>query len=174
VNAAAPRFHAFHAESSLFIEAPPQLLFTLLDDHQRLSSHMSKSSWMMAGSSMTISIDAAHGHEVGSRIRLSGRVLGIELNVEEVVTERQPPWSKTWATIGVPRLLVIDSYVMGFVVADQRGGALLRVFIDYNLPTSGVGRWLGKLFGSAYAKWCTTRMVTDAAAHSRAPLSASK
>jgi hypothetical protein len=160
--------YALHAESSLFIEAPPHALFTLLDDHQRLASHMSKSSWMMAGSSMSISTDAAHGQEVGSSIRLSGKVLGIELNVDEVVTRREPPWSKTWATIGVPRLLVMGSYAMGFVIADHRGGALLRIFIDYNLPTAGAGRWLGKLFGNAYAKWCTTRMATDAAALSRA------
>jgi hypothetical protein len=80
--------HAFHTESFRFIGVPPQMVFTLLDDHQRLSAHMSKSSWMMAGSSMTISTDEAHGQAVGSRIRLSGRVLGVELKVDEVVTER--------------------------------------------------------------------------------------
>jgi hypothetical protein len=91
-------------------------VFKLLDDHQRLSSHMTKSSWMMAGSSMTISTDEAHGQAVGSKIRLSGKVLGIELNVEEVVTKREPRSSKTWATIGAPQLLVIGPYVMGFAI----------------------------------------------------------
>lgn len=117
---------------------------------------------MMAGSSMTISTDEGHGQVVGSKISLSGTVLGIKLTVDEVVTQRQPPWSKTWETIGAPRLLVIRAYVMGFVLARHAGGTLLRVFIDYDLPTSGGSRWLGRLFGRTYAKWCTARMTADA------------
>lgn len=33
---------------------------------------------------------------------------------------------------------------------------------------AGIGRWLGKLFGNAYARWCTKRMASDAAAAFRA------
>jgi hypothetical protein len=39
---------------------------------------------------------------------------------------------------------------------------------DYDLPQQGIGRWLGKLFGNAYARWCTKRMASDAAAAFRA------
>jgi hypothetical protein len=157
----------FHAESTMAIAAPPDVVFKLLDDHKRLSSHMTKSSWMMAGSSMTIVTDEAHGQGIGSKMCLSGKVLGIELKVEEVVTQRQPPWKKTWATVGTPRLLVIGAYEMGFELSAQAPGSLLRVFIDYDLPSPGGSRWLGSLFGSTYAKWCTTRMATDAVAHFR-------
>ena len=36
------------------------------------------------------------GRSVGSHIRLSGRILGMQLYVDEVVTQRNPPFEKTW------------------------------------------------------------------------------
>ena len=44
-------------------------VFTYVDDPTRLSSHMSKSSWMMGGGQMEIELDGGRGHNVGSRIR---------------------------------------------------------------------------------------------------------
>jgi hypothetical protein len=41
---------------------------------------------------------------------------------------------------------------------------VLRVFIDYALPAGTFGRWLGRLFGASYARWCTGTMAADAAA----------
>jgi hypothetical protein len=38
-----------HFESSAFVPAPIDGVFSYLDDHVRLASHMSKSSWMMGG-----------------------------------------------------------------------------------------------------------------------------
>ena len=124
---------------------------------------------MMIGSRMSIATDEANGRAVGSKIILAGKVLGLRLMVEEVVTERQPPLRKAWQTIGTPRLLVIGSYVMGFALSPQAEGCLLRVFLDYELPESGAPRWLGKLFGRFYARWCTRSMAADAAKHFRSP-----
>ena len=166
---AAARALPFHAETSLVIGAAPEQVFELLDEHERLSSHMTKSSWMMAGSSMTITTDEAHGKAIGSKISLSGTVLGISLQVDEVVTDRQPPWRKTWATIGSPRLLIIGPYAMGFSLSGQARGSLLRIFIDYELPESGLARLLGRLFARVYANWCTSRMAVDTAEHFRSP-----
>jgi hypothetical protein len=39
------------------------------------------------------------------------------------------------------------------------------VFIDYAFPEQGLARWLGRLFGRYYARWCTRRMVADAVRH---------
>jgi hypothetical protein len=99
---------------------------------------------------------------VGSHIGMSGRVLGVELSLDEVVTEREPPTRKVWETVGAPRLLVIGAYRMGCVVTPSGSGSLLRVFIDYALPASWPARWLGRVFGRSYAHWCTQRMVDDA------------
>jgi len=51
---------------------------------------------------------------------------------------------------------------MGFTLEPIAGGCRLRVFIDYSMPQSGFGRWLGRVASGPYARWCVTRMVTDA------------
>jgi hypothetical protein len=154
-----------HYETSAFVPSPVDRVFTHLDDHTRLSSHMSKSSWKMGGGRMEINLDEAQGKSVGSRIRLTGRVLGIDLSVEEIVTEHSPPSRKVWETTASPKLLVIGHYRMGFELTPQGNGSALRVFIDYALPETAPTRWLGHLFGRYYAKWCTQQMVDDAVKH---------
>jgi len=110
---------------------------------------------------MKVEVDAGLGQKVGSRIRLAGRAFGIELSLEEVVTDRSPPFRKVWETTGSPRLLVIGHYRMGFELSPKGRESLLRVFIDYALPESASSRWLGRLFGKYYARWCTQQMVDD-------------
>ena len=154
-----------HYETSAYVPSPVERVFAHLDDHTRLSSHMSKSSWKMGGGRMEIDLDEAQGKSVGSRIRLAGRVFGIDLSVEEIVTEHNPPSRKVWETTASPKLLVIGHYRMGFELTRQGNGSALRVFIDYALPESAPARWLGSLFGRYYAKWCTQQMVDDAVKH---------
>jgi hypothetical protein len=156
---------SLHDETTGVVKAPPELLFDHLDDVHRLSGHMSRSSAMMLGSRMNIELDAAAGRAVGSKIRLAGRVLGIPLLLEEVVTEQVPPKRKVWQTIGTPQLLVLSHYTMGYEIAPEGAASRLRVFIDYGLPAGGMSRWLGRLLGRVYARWCTRQMVKDAVAH---------
>jgi hypothetical protein len=54
---------------------------------------------------------------------------------------------------------------MSYEIAPHGESATLRVSIDYALPDAPRTRWLGQLFGAAYARWCTTRMTEDAARH---------
>jgi hypothetical protein len=152
-----------HESTEVDVATAPERLFAALDDHKRLASHMEKPSLMTAGASMSITTDARHGQAVGSVISMSGQVLGVKLALDEVVTEREPPLKKTWETRGQPRLLVIGGYRMGFSIAPRAGGSHLTVFIDYSLPERGFAWLLGKLFGKAYAGWCTRRMAADAA-----------
>jgi hypothetical protein len=154
-----------HYECSASIACQADEVYAYLDDHARLSSHMSKSSWMTGGMRMEISFDSGRGQNIGSLIRLRGTVLGVDLLVEETVTERDPPRRKVWETIGTPKLLVIGQYRMGFELTPQVVGSLLRVYIDYALPERAPARWLGYIFGGYYAKWCTRKMVGDAAKH---------
>jgi hypothetical protein len=152
-------------ESSGLATAPIELVFVHLDDHERLSEHMTQPSWKMGGGHMAISVDAGRFRSVGSRLRLSGRVFGIMLNVEEVIVDHHPPYKKTWETIGEPRLLVIGRYRMTFELTPRGTSTVIRVSIDYERPTRGFPRLLGVLFAGYYARWCTRRMVTDAAQH---------
>ena len=152
-----------HFENSINVNAPAAQVFAHLDDQRRLSAHMSQSSWMMVGSRMDFEFDAAEGRAVGSKISLRGRVLGVPLSVDEVVTVHTPPSQKAWETIGTPHLFVIGHYRMGFEITPPGESATLRVFIDYALPEAPATRWLGQILGGAYAQWCTTRMTNDAA-----------
>lgn len=146
-----------HLEDSILVSAQPQELFAYIDDHKQFSSHMSKSSWMMGGGKMQVSFDEGHGQKVGSHIRMSGTAFGIKLSLDEIITRHEPPFTKTWETVGIPKLLVIGFYGMGIEIKPQNNGSSLRVFIDYYLPTTNA--WLGKLFGGMYAKWCVQLMI---------------
>lgn len=118
----------------------------------------------MAWGRMNVLTDEGGGRRVGSHIRLEGRVLGIPLGLEEVVTKRGPD-GKRWKTLGTPRLLVIGPYEMGFVLSTAGPESLatgLTVQIDYDLPRHGPSWLFGAIFGHWYARWCTRRMVNDA------------
>lgn len=156
--------YSLHHRSEVDIGTDAHSLFALLDDHRRLARHMEKPSLMMAGATMRVETDALKGQAVGSVIRVTGRVLGVNLAVEEVVTDRVPPLRKTWETRGEPRLLVIGSYRMGFTISPEGDRSRLVVFIDYKLPPRGFAYGLGLIFGRAYAAWCTRRMASDAGA----------
>lgn len=151
-----------HREALAEIAADSGAVFAVLDDHRRLSAHMEKPSLMLAGATMTTELDSLRGQAVGSVIRMKGRILGMSLQVEEVVTHYEPPVRKTWETRGQPRLLVIGRYQMGFELSPVATATRLRVWIDYSLPSGRAGRWLGKRLGQVYADWCVTRMVRDA------------
>ena len=157
--------YMYHDETSAIVAGPLEEVFAHMDDHARLTSHMSESSWMMGGGSMQVELDAARGQKIGSWIRLSGKILGVTLALEEIVTERTPPRRKAWETTGVPRLLVIGRYRMGFQIAPREAGSHVTVFIDYALPEGALTRWLGYFLGGYYARWCTQRMVDDAVRH---------
>ena len=149
-------------ESSGEVSTSPEALFELLDDHNRLSVHMTRRSWKMLWGKMNILPDAQHGRAAGSHIVLSGRILGLSLFLDEVVTVREPPLRKRWETVGEPRLLVIGAYAMEFEITPRQAAACLKVRIEYDLPGKGVSRVLGRIFGKHYANWCTGKMVRDA------------
>jgi hypothetical protein len=147
------------------IQTTPKALFAYLDDQVSLGSHMEKPSAMMLGGSMRYILDEGKGRRLGSVIRMEGAFLGIRLSVEEVVTEREPPVRKAWETRGIPHLLILVGYRMGFDVSPADRGQRLRVFIEYNTPRTLFGRIAGFLFAGLYARWCIGRMATEVAAH---------
>jgi len=158
-----PLAGARHYEKEVDIPAAAGALFDHVDDHARLAGHMEESSALMMGGRMTYQFDAAQGRAPGSVIRVAGRVLGLELSVEEVVTVREVPRRKTWQTRGATRLLVIGAYRMGFEIdAVGRDASKLRVFIDYTPAAGLMGRIAGILLTPLYARWCVRRMAEDA------------
>lgn len=147
-----------HLEAMVDVPAAPAELCENIDDHARLAEHMTASSMMMGGSKMRFSYDERRGRAVGSKIGMNGSLLGLRLGLEEVVLERVPPFRKTWETVGEPRLLVIGGYRMGFEITPQAQSSRLKVFIDWREP-GPPWRWLGRLLGRTYAKWCIESMA---------------
>ena len=164
------RSFPFHAESSALANAPVDRVFAYLDDPKALAAHMGESSMMMVGSRMSIDVDADGGRVIGSKIRMQGNMLGIPLSLEEWITRRHVPHQKVWETSGTPNLLVIAHYRMGFELTPKGASSLVRVFIDYSLPTKAPWSWLGSLFGAVYARWCTKQMANAAARHFNATM----
>jgi hypothetical protein len=157
--------YPFSAEARGDVEAPAEVVFAFLDDQENLSSHMRKPSGMMLGTTMTIIMEPDHTKRVGSRFGFTGRILGIPLKVDEIVTSRTPPFTKTWETTTEPTLWVIGKYGMGFELIPQGPRTELRVYIRYARPAAMLGKILGWLFGPSYARWCTRLMVDDAVRH---------
>lgn len=116
---------------------------------------------MMGGGRMDISTDEGSFQRLGSRLKLSGRVFGLRLFLEEEITDYRPPHTKIWRTLGTPRLLIIGRYRMGFEVSPAVGGCSLRVFLDYEFPTGVVSRLLARLLAPTYARWCLRNMVAE-------------
>jgi hypothetical protein len=89
-----------------------------------VAGHMEEPSLRMAGATMRVETDALQGRAAGSLIDITGRVLGVDLAAEEVVTGRIPPLRKTWKTRGEPRLLLIGAYRMGVAVSSRETDAV--------------------------------------------------
>lgn len=146
-------------EETVLVNVLPEDLFSYVDNHLNFSSHMNKSSWMMAGGKMETKLDSGEGKVIGSHIKMSGNVLGINLFLDEVITEHTPPTRKVWKTVGTPKLLVIGKYELGFEIVKENDKTKFKVFINYNLPEAGFSKLFGHLFGRIYAKWCVHQMI---------------
>jgi uncharacterized membrane protein len=157
----APPAFGLHNEARATLDAPIDVAFAYLDDFRQLSFHMENPSKMMLGSKMTIETDGADGRAMGSRVRMVGKVLGLRLNLEEIVIERDPPTRKVWQTVDA-NLLVIGLYRLGFELDPLGDTTNVRVFIDYDLPERWPWRWFGRLLGRVYARWCVEQMARDA------------
>lgn len=154
-----------HNEAQTNLPAGVEEVFRYLDDYRSLSAHMTQPSWRLGGGSMQVQFDEGGGRDRGSHVRWSGRAFWIPLFVEEVVSDRRPPFRKEWETLGTPKLLVIGSYRMGFEIVPDERGARLRVFIDYSLPSVWPYSWLAGALAEHYARWCVGRMTQDAVRH---------
>jgi len=148
-----------HYERSEVVAASAEEVFDFVDDHAQFSAHMGTGSWMMGGGHMEVDLDDKQGRAVSSHIRMRGVLLGVEILLDEVVSVHERPARKEWETVGSPQLIVIGSYAMGVHLTLDAGGTLVRIFIDYDLPSGPVTHELGRLFGNVYARWCVDQML---------------
>lgn len=148
-----------HCEKSVLINAVPEAVFSYADDHKNFSSHMNKSSWMMGGGKMETYADEGDGQKIGSHIKMNGKIFGLNLYLDEIITVYDPPVQKEWKTVGDIYLIIIGRYKLGFKIISKNNNSELKVYIDYDLPTSFPLRILGYILGAWYAKWCVNQMA---------------
>ncbi len=164
--------YSYRYEEDTLIGSPAMQVFTWLDDPRHLAAHMNRSSTMMAGGSMCLFLDEKQGKKIGAHIRMRGRMLGLPLELDEVVTERDPPVRKVWETVDEPTLWVLGNYRMGANLKDLPDGCSVSVFIEYNLPASPWLQPLAYWMSRPYAAWCVDQMLAAIRAefaHSAAP-----
>lgn len=153
-----------HYEEDVFVPAEVQDVFDYVDDHAKYYSHVIEFARILRGR-MALETDDGHGRSVGSHIRLSGRVFGRALSLEEVVTRREPPRSKVWETVGVPRFLIVGRYRYSVDIEPQGTGCLLSVSFDFTPPEDS-GR-LRLFLSRRYARTCAREMTRITRAHFR-------
>ncbi|WP_426129138.1 hypothetical protein [Pararhizobium sp. PWRC1-1] len=96
--------YAHSAQADVEVATSAERLFDYMDDQASPGTHMERSSAMMVWGSMAYDFDEACGRSVGSVIKMTGKVAGLNLHVEEVVIQRQAPFLKAWETVVEPRL----------------------------------------------------------------------
>lgn len=148
--------------SEVVIRAPAAEVFAYIDDIRNVAAHMSAHrSAAMAGSRLAVEIVGRQASGVGAVYRYTGRVLGLVLDFEERVTRYAPPTLKEWQTMGQPRMLILGSYVMTFMVtATAASEARLAVDLRYTLPTARPWRWIGRALAPFYARWCVEAILS--------------
>lgn len=154
-----PYFASYHID--VRVTATAERVFDVLDDPARLGAHMSRRSAMTLGGRFEYRVEG-DGRRVGSTIRLSGRVLGVVLDVVQQVTVYVRPHRKYWETVGEPRLGVIGAYRMGFEIHPVGQASHLRVSIQYALPQGPLPAPLRRFAAHRYARWCVRRIVAEA------------
>ena len=125
---------------------------------------MSRPSLAMLGGALRVERLSAVATGVGATYRSWGRVLGLPIDFTTTVVRWVADREKIWRTIGDPQLIVIGHFEMRFGVDPVDGGARLTMALEYELPSRGCGRLLGRALAAPYAKWCLRRMCCDARA----------
>ncbi|MGV1827116.1 MULTISPECIES: hypothetical protein [Rhizobium/Agrobacterium group] len=96
------------AQADVEVTTSAERLFDYMDEQAKPGRRMQRSSIMMLWGSMAYDFDEARGRSIGSVIKMTGKVAGLKLYVDEVVIQRQRPFLKAWETVGEPRLLVSE------------------------------------------------------------------
>ena len=144
------------------IFAPPDKVFAYMDDINNVGWHMSGEGAMpMMGSRLQLEvIDDSEG--IGATYRWKGSVMGMAIDIKEIVTNWTAGREKTWRTIEKPKMIVMSDYTMHLLLTPIERGTDVLFEIDYSLPKTPWGWMIGKLLARKYAKWCLQRACNDA------------
>lgn len=146
---------------TITIQAAPEKVFTQMDDFSKTGMHMSESSMMMMGSKLKLEQLSLNSSGLGAKYRWYGKMMGMTIDFEEVVTKWEPPKLKEWETIGEAQIIIMRWYRMGFEITASENGTIVTMSIAYEPPNDWFYKLLSFLFGPLYCNWCLNNMLND-------------
>lgn len=149
-----------HLSSQTIVQASPTEVFGCLDDMHEIGKHMTESSMPLMGSKLKFEILSPNVTDIGATYRYYGKIMGLPLDITEVVRSYKMNEEKYWETIGEPKIIIMSHYVLGFQLQPTAGGTQATFVIDYEIPQHGLSKILGLLLSNWYAHWCL-RMMLD-------------
>lgn len=149
-------------EREIIINGQPEDVFAFMDDIKNTGKHMTESSGAMAGSKLKIEWLSPNTTGLGTKYRLTGKVVGMKMDFTVEVSKWITGKEKVWGTVGEAKMIVIDSFEMHLtIVKEDKGTSKVRLSINYT-KHRGV---MGFLFGKWYSKWCVKSMLKDTKKH---------
>lgn len=149
------------------IRGNPHDVFAFMDDLAKTGMHMTKRSWMMMGSKLTLEEISGKHKGVGSAFRWFGKMMGMEIDFTETVTEWKQDQSKKWETLDGAKIILFSWYQMGFEIELAPNGHCsdVTLWIKYKKPVGWFDRLLSFFFARFYCRWCLDSMLRDTKQH---------
>ena len=139
----------------------PEKVFAQMDDFSKTGMHMSESSMMMMGSKLKLEQLSPNPAGVDAKYHWYGRMMGMTIDFNEIVTKWQPPKLKEWETVGKAKIIIMSWYRMWFEITPAENGTIAKLSISYLPPTPWFYKILSFFFAKLYCNWCLNNMLND-------------
>jgi predicted ATPase len=141
--------------------APPEKVFSSLDDLGVSGMHMTASSAMMMGSKLKLEYLSTHHQGLGTRYRWTGSMMGLPIDFTVKVTKWVEGVEKVWETIGDAQMIIYSWYRMHLLVYPRGKTTLAELSVTYEKPEGWFARIISFFFAGWYCNWCLRKMLSD-------------
>lgn len=145
----------------ILIHSTLEKVFQQMDDFSKTGMHMSESSMMMMGSKLKLEQLSSQSTGVGAKYRWYGTMMGMTIDLSEMVTKWQPPQSKEWETVGDAQIIIMSWYRMRFEINTAKDATVVKLSISYLPPKQWYYKILSFFFATWYCNWCLNNMLQD-------------
>ena len=142
-------------------DAPPEKVFSCIDDLGVTGMHMTKSSGMMMGSKLNLEYLAANHTGLGSKYRWTGTMMGMKMDFTVEVTKWIEGVEKVWETIGEAKMIIYSWYRMHLLVYPNGNITHAELSISYEKPKGWFAKIISFFFADWYCNWCLKNMLSD-------------
>ena len=132
-----------------------------MDDFSKTGIHMSERSMMMMGSKLKLKQLSTNAAGAGANYRWYGKMIGMAIDFNQIVTKWHPPKLKEWETIGEAKIIIMSWYRMWFEITPANNGTNTKISISYLPPKELFYKILSFFFANWYCNWCLNNMLND-------------